>query len=330
MKAIIPMAGSGTRLRPLTYSRPKALLRVGSKPILAHIIDSLVRIGCDELVLVINNEGAKIPLFVRDYYPELHIHTVIQEETLGLGHAVSLTENIARSGELIVMYGDTIIEGDMDGFIDRTVDAVISVKEVADPRRFGVVTITGGLITRFAEKPSVPESNFAIIGLNYIKDPDMLFDSLNEVIRRNLKTKGEFQITDAFQLMAERGCTMKPFTIDRWFDAGTQKTLLETNAYMLQKEGKTFTREGSVIIPPVFIPDDAKIVHSIIGPNVTIGDEAVIEQSILSECIIGNGAKIVNTCLTESLIGEYAEVIDLPRKLSISDCSSLNFYSDKM
>src|SRR3989339_2175848 len=175
VKAIIPMAGSGTRLRPLTHSRPKALLRVGSKPILAYIIDSLKLVGCDEFILIINNEGAKIPRYLLDNYPGIKIETVIQQETLGLGHAVNLAEQKARGDEIIIVYGDTIIKGEFTNLIDRTVDGVIAVKEVDDPRRFGVVYLEDGIITKFVEKPAVPESNLAIVGLNYFRKSDILF-----------------------------------------------------------------------------------------------------------------------------------------------------------
>ena len=329
MKAIIPMAGSGTRLRPLTYSRPKALLRVGSKPILAHIIDSLLTIECCELVLIISSEGGEIPLYIKEHYPNLETETIIQEEQMGLGHAVSLAEKTAVDTELIVMYGDTIIGGDISGIVDRSVDGVIAVKEVVDPRRFGVVNVRNGIITKFVEKPSVPESNLAIIGFNYFKNSDVLFECLNEIIEKNLKSRGEYQITDAFQIMVERGIKMKPFMIDEWFDAGTPRTLLETNRHMLKKEGNCESMPGSIIIHPVYIPDNASISNSIIGPDVSVGDNAVIEKSIISDSIIGDGAKIENSHLSGSLIGDNARVIQHPPKHAISDHSILDFNSEE-
>ena len=317
--------GFRDRLRPLTYSKPKALLRVGSKPILAHIIDSILTIGCSKLVLIISNEGGEIPLFVKERYPDISVNTIIQENRLGLGHAVSLAEKTVRGNEVIIIYGDTIIQGELSGIINTSVDGVIAVKEVDDPRRFGVVNIKNGIITKFVEKPSTPESNLAIVGFNYIKNSSALFYSLNELIENNKKTMREFQITDAFQLMMESGLKLKPYTVDGWFDAGTHNTLLETNNFMLKKDGNCEKLLGSVIIPPVFIPDNAKISNSIIGPNVSVGDNAMIERSILSECIIGCGATITNTCLSGSLVGDNVVVIDRPRKLAIGDESSLDF-----
>ncbi|MFC1551101.1 sugar phosphate nucleotidyltransferase [Candidatus Latescibacterota bacterium] len=312
MKAIIPMAGAGTRLRPLTYSKPKSLLRVGSKPILGHIVDRLVSIGCDELVLIISGDGMSIPEYVKEHYSGIKVEIVIQEEQLGLGHAVSLAEHVSRDSEIIIVYGDSIIDCDLSGMVDASVDGVIAVKEVEDPRRFGVVNHTDGIITKFVEKPKVPESNLAIIGFNYIRQSDTLFDCLNEIIEKDIKTRGEFQITDAFQLMIERGVRMKPLTVDDWFDAGTPLTMLETNRFLLKKDGNTDHIEGSIVIPPVYVSESAVVKNSIIGPDVSIGDNAVIERSLISDSIIDDGASVTNSCLHGALIGDNAAIEGCP------------------
>jgi glucose-1-phosphate thymidylyltransferase len=329
MKAIIPMAGLGTRLRPLTYSKPKALLRVGSKPIIAHIIDGLLTVGCGELILIISSDGEKIPLYVKERYPDMKVQSIIQEEQLGLGHAVSIGEKLARNSELIVIYGDTIVGGNLSGIVDKSLDGVISVREVEDPRRLGIVNVKNGVITQFIEKPSKPESNLAIIGFNYFKNSNALFECLNEIIEKDIKTKGEYQITDAFQVMVKRGIKMKPFMVDEWFDAGTQQTLLETNSHMLKKDKNCERLPGSMIIPPVYIPDTASISHSIIGPDVSVGENAIIESSIISNSIIGDEAKIENACLSGSLIGDNARIINYPHKLAISDHSILDFGTEE-
>ena len=325
MIAIIPVAGSGTRLRPLTHSKPKALLHVGSKPIISHIIESIEPLGCDTLVLIISHEGVNIPSYILKHHPGFEIKTIIQKEQLGLGHAVNMARSIAAGEELIVIYGDTIIDGDFTEFIDTSMDGVIAVKEVEDPRRFGVVNTKHGIITRFVEKPSEPESNLAIVGFNYFKSSDLLFESLDEIIEENVKTKGEFQITDAFQRMVERGSKLKPYSIEGWFDCGTPQTLLETNRYMLTKEGNSEHLPGSIIIPPVFISENARVDHSIIGPDVSVGEEAIIEKSIVSDSIIGSGAHVANACINGSLIGDNAQVIEHPRFLTIGDNSTLDF-----
>ncbi len=177
----------------------------------------------------------------------------------------------------------------------------------------------------FVEKPDKPESNLAIVGFNYFKTSDVLFECLEKIITEGIKTKGEFQITDAFQLMVERGMKLKPYTIERWFDCGTPQTLLETNRYMLVSQGNRSSLPGSIVIPPIYIPENAIVEHSIIGPNVSVGGNAVIKKSVISDSIIGSGARIENACLNGSLIGDNAIVIERPRKLFIGDNSTLDF-----
>ena len=330
MQAIIPMAGSGTRLRPLTYSKPKALLRVGSKPIISHIVDMLISLGCDDLILIVSREGENIPRFVQDRYPGIGIETIIQEERLGLGHAVNLAADAVHDDELIVMYGDTIIDGDLSHMRSLEGDGVIAVKTVQDPRRFGVVELSNGIISKFEEKPAIPKSNLAIVGFNYFKKPRILFECLNQIIAKNIRTRDEFQITDAFDLMLKQGLIFKPLVVEGWYDCGTPESLLETNRFMLEKGGYMRKLPDSIIIPPVFIPDNAEVTHSIIGPHVSIGDNAIIQYSLISDSIIGSNARVVRASLVGSLIGDHAEIIERPRRLSLGDNSSLDFELSEM
>jgi glucose-1-phosphate thymidylyltransferase len=319
------MAGSGTRLRPFTYSKPKALLQVGSKPIISHIIDSLLTLGCGHLVLIISREGENIPRVIHERYPRILTDVVVQEERLGLGHAVSLAAGIASDEELVIVYGDTIIDGDLSSILAADSDGMIAVKRVEDPRRFGVVNLRRGFIVRFVEKPAKPTSNLAIVGFNYFRRPEALFESLEELIRSGRRTKGEFQITDAFQLMLRRGYTFRPLVVDGWYDCGTPESLLETNRFLLAKGGNIPETRDSIVIPPVFIPPDAAITRSIIGPNVSVGDGAVIDRSLISDSIIGSNARVIGTSLAGSLIGDNAEIVERPRRLSVGDNSSLDF-----
>ena len=325
MKAVIPVAGSGTRLRPLTHTKPKALLYVGSKPIIAHIVDTLISLGCKEFILIISSEGFNIPCYLKKNYSDLTIKTVVQDERLGLGHAVSLTGELAGDDDLLIVYGDTIIDGDLSEVIHCDADGMIAVMEVRDPRRFGVVNIADGFITGFEEKPSKPRSNLAIVGFNYIKKPRVLFECLNEIIGSGHKTRGEFQITDAFQRMVERGLRLKPLAVDGWFDCGTPRSLLETNRHMLTREKKDIAIPGSIIIPPVSVPVSADIIQSIIGPYVSVGSDTVINHSIISDSIIGSGSHVSNASIVHSLIGDAAAIDYHPRRLIIGDNSSLDF-----
>jgi glucose-1-phosphate thymidylyltransferase len=331
MKAIIPMAGSGTRLRPLTYSKPKAMLRVGSQPIMYHIVDRLVPLGCDVIILIISPEGETIPAMLLEHYPNMRIEVIVQEERLGLGHAVSLAAEKVCDDELVVVYGDTIIDGDLSNIRETIADGVIAVKKVNDPRRFGVVNVRNGLITRFVEKPEEPKSNLAIVGLNYFRKPDMLFDCLHEIIGKGQRTRGEFQITDAFQLMLRRGYKFSPLVVNGWFDCGTPASLLETNRFLLSRDGNAPQFANSVLISPVFVPENAHITNSIIGPYVSVGDGAVIDRSMISNSIIGDNARVAHVSLAGSLIGDNAEIVERPRSLIVGEESTdhLPFFQDE-
>lgn len=321
MKAIIPLAGVGTRLRPLTHSKPKALIQVGSKPIISHIIDSIIPIGCSHLILIVGDKGETITHYVKKTYPEIKVESIIQKEQLGLGHAVSLAKDSVKAEEILIVYGDTIVEGDFTKIINRGVDGVIAVKEVPDPRAFGVVVEDKGFITQFVEKPSQLVSNRAIVGFNYFRTSDILFECIDEIIRRNHKTKNEYQITDAFQLMVGRGLKLISFPIDHWFDCGNPETLLETNRYLLAKEGNCESIRGSVIIPPVFFSPSVTVEQSTVGPNVSVGEGTTIEKSIISDSIIGSATHILNSSLTHSLIGGNVHVTDHRGKLILGDHS---------
>ena len=328
LKAIIPVAGSGTRLRPLTHTKPKALLYVGSKPIICHIVESLLPLGCDTLVFIIGPDGDDIPKTIRARFPQLTVESIVQHDRLGLGHAVSLTRDVVGDDDVLIIYGDTIIDGDLSVIRSCDVDGLIAVKEVKNPRRFGVVTIHDGLITGFVEKPSRPKSNLAIVGCNYFKNAPYLFESLREIISRDKKTKGEYQITDAFQVMIERGFKLKPFTVEGWFDCGTPESLLETNRYILTRENREYTVPNSIIIPPVSIHTSATVEHSIIGPYVSVGSEAHIERSIIVDSIIGSSTRVYNAMFTKSIIGDFVEAVERPRRLIMGDNSSLDIDTD--
>jgi len=255
----------------------------------------------------------------------MQTEVVVQDERLGLGHAVSLAEENAGDGELLVVYGDTIIDGDLSNIRQTDANGVIAVKKVDDPRRFGVVNISGGHISRFEEKPAEPQSNLAIVGFNYFRKPKALFESLRELILRGKRTRGEFQITDAFQLMLRKGYSFKPLEVQGWYDCGTPRSLLETNRFLLTRDGNTPNAADSIFIPPVFVPENARIEKSIIGPYVSVGDGAIIDHSLISDSIIGGNARVSYASLAGSLIGDNAEIVERPRRLAMGDNSSLDF-----
>ncbi len=323
MKAVIPAAGIGKRLRPHTYSLPKALLFVAGKPILAHILDDVSRLGVSSIALIVGYKGDLIEEYVRAKHPELQVDFVYQEERLGIGHAVNMTRQAVDKGEpLLIILGDTIIKTDLETVVKADCN-VLGVKEVEDPRRFGVCELDGGRIVKLIEKPEVPPSNLALVGLYYLKDPALLFECLKEEIEKDIRTRGEYQITDALQMMIDRGAEFKPHVIDAWFDCGKPDALLATNRHLLDESGSAPRFEGSIIIPPVAIDPSAEIRGSIIGPYVSIGSSSVVECSIIRDSVLGEAVIVKNSVLERSLIGSNALVEGKCRSLNVGDSSEV-------
>jgi glucose-1-phosphate thymidylyltransferase len=323
MKAIIPVAGIGTRLRPHTHTIPKALVQVAGKPILGHILDELTPLGVREAVLVTGYMGERVKDYVENAYPGLDVCYVHQEERLGLGHAIHLTRECIDEGPVLIVLGDTIVTADFSALIGGDL-TLIGVKEVEDPQRFGIVEIEGGAVKSLVEKPDVPPSNLAIVGLYYIVNAPLLFECLRKVVEQDIRTKGEYQLTDALILMLERGEEMGAFPVEGWHDCGLPETLLETNRFLLERSGGNGKGiEGSIIVPPVSIDPTAVIERSVVGPHVSVAAGSRICDSVVKDSIINANAWVEKSLLAQSLIGEGAVVRGNYRKLNVGDSSEI-------
>lgn len=322
MKAVIPVAGIGKRLRPHTYTVPKALISVAGRPILGHIIDRLVEMGVDELIPIIGYKGEMIRDYITDTY-DLTVDFVVQEEQKGIAHAVNLTREHADDSELIIILGDTIIDTDFTK-IPEAGDFVLGVREVDNPGRFGIVELSGGIIKGIEEKPDKPKSNLAIVGLYYFRDSKLLYESCEEIIAKGIRTKGEFQITDALSRMLERGTEFVPYEIDNWFDCGKIETLLETNRILLEKDGVSVEREGSIIIPPCYIDDSCEVRRSIIGPYVSISKDCRVVNSIVENSILNSGSVLENSVIHDSVLGFRSEMEGSVKSVNLGDESTVS------
>jgi glucose-1-phosphate thymidylyltransferase len=328
MKAIIPVAGAGTKLRPHTYTQPKALIPLAGKTILSIIVDQLREAGINEFIFIVGYLGDKIKDYVTEKYPGLQASFVQQSERHGIGHAIQLTKDIVKDDEIFVVLGDTICEYDVQEMLNMPCSA-LGVKRVDDPRDFGVVEMgEDGFITRVVEKPQIPKSNMALVGVYRIKETPFLFSCLENNIRNQVMSRGEFSITDAIECMIEHGAKFQPFKVQNWFDCGKKETLLESNATLLKKFGGIISPEhnfeNTIIIPPVSVAQGCDIKNSIIGPNVTIGEKTSINYSIVKNSIIGSFADLYDIVLTHSLIGSDTEVKGESRSLNIGDNTEID------
>jgi glucose-1-phosphate thymidylyltransferase len=324
MRAIIPVAGIGSRLRPHTHTIPKVLINVAGKPIIGHIMDKIIADGFDSATIVVGYLGDKIKEYISDNY-SIKVDFVEQEERLGLGHAIYLSRHTISKDPILIILGDTVFDVDLKTMTTGEFSS-IGVKDVTDPRRFGVAETVNGFISRVVEKPDNPTSNKAIVGLYFIKRPDLLLDCLKEMINNNIRTKNEFQLTDALQIMIDRGEKLKIFPIDGWYDCGKPETLLETNKYLLHQHSTHQIPDGVVVIPPVFISPKSKVQSSIVGPNATIAAGADVKDSIIRNSIISEDATVQSALLEESIVGTNAVVKGGYKRINVGDSSELEFY----
>lgn len=331
MKAIIPVAGAGTKLRPLTYTQPKALIPIAGKTILSVIIDQLRDAGVDEFIFVIGYLGEKIQDYLSKNYPGLKYSLINQVDRKGTGHALWLTRNIVQNDEVMIVLGDTICEYDVKQVINSNMSQ-IGVKKVDDPRSFGVAELDEKTddVLKVVEKPLIPKSNMAMVGVYYIKETEALYKALDLHLKDRADEEGEYHLTNALQYMIEQGVNFHAFRVNNWFDCGKKESLLSTNATLLkeQSEGieeeKSYRYDTSVIIPPVSIAEGCNISHSIIGPNVTIGENTKIEASIIKDSIIGSYAELDEVVLHSSIIGSDAYVRGLSQSLNIGDNTEID------
>ncbi len=328
MKAIIPVAGAGTKLRPHTYTQPKALIPLAGKTILSIIVDQLREAGINDFIFIVGYLGDKIKDYVDEKYPDLNSHFINQSERQGIGHAIQLTKSLVGDDEMFIVLGDTICEYNVSEILEMP-HSVLGVKRVDDPRDFGVAEIgDDGFIARVVEKPQIPKSNMALVGVYRIKESAMLFECLENNIRNQVKSRGEFTITDALECMIENGAVFKSFKVMNWFDCGKKDTLLVSNATLLKKFGGIISPEHSfentIVIPPVSIATGCDIKNSIIGPNVTIGEQTTINYSIIKDSIIGSFADLYDIVLTQSLIGSDTEIKGETRSLNIGDNTEID------
>ena len=321
MKVIIPVAGLGSKLRPHTHTQPKALVPVAGKPILSHIVDTLIEAGLNDFIFIIGYLGDKIEEYIRENYPSIQKTFILQEPREGTGHAVLLARKlVGDSDELIIALGDTIFDFQLKDLLSSN-ESLLGVKKVGDPRNFGVAEVDeNGFIKSVIEKPPIPKSNLALVGLYKIRESSMLMTSIDHIISKNLRTQGEFHLTDAIMHMITKGAKFRSIPVENWYDCGSKESLLETNAVLLKKDignNTKYSFENTIINPPVSIAINCQISNSIIGPNVSIGENTIINYSIIKDAIIGSYSEIKNTVMHHSVIGSDASLRGLSQSLNL-------------
>lgn len=329
MKIVIPTAGFGTRMRPHTWSKPKPLISVAGKPVLGHVLDMFSGLDdVEEVTLIVGYLGDQIEEYVKEFYPHLPARFIEQAELIGQSHAIWLARE-GLEGPMIMTFVDTLIEVDLSVLSKVDAGAIGWVKQVPDPRRFGVAEVDEqGWVHKLIEKPSDVSNNLAIVGFYYFKKAEDLIAAIIEQMERRTQLKGEFFLADAINIMLERGLKMRVQPVEEWHDCGKPDTLLETNRYLLENgrdnSSEASQREGALVIPPVYIDPSAQIERSVIGPYVSIGPGCVIKDSRLEDSIVDSRTEIISSLLSGSLIGRDARVIGISHKLNLGDNSEID------
>lgn len=329
MNLVILLAGYGTRLRPHTYTKPKPLVTVAGKPVLGHILDGVSNVKVEKTAFIVGYLGDQFEPYVKANYPAIKAEYIEQKTANGQATAIALAKD-AVSGPTCVIFGDTITDADLSKLEALTdADGAIYVREVDDPRRFGVVQVgADGFIEKVIEKPATMENKLALIGVYYVRDATLLMNACQELVDKDIKTKGEYYLADALNLMIQNGARLRTVRADVWLDCGKPDAVLETNRHMLahgRDNSASLSPKTYVIVPPVNIHPSAKIENSVIGPNTSIGANCEIMNSVIRESIIDQGAKVTEHVLANSLIGRDAVLIGRSRKLSIGDSSVVGF-----
>ncbi len=329
MKAIIPVAGAGTKIRPHSYTQPKALIPLAGRTVISIIIDQLREAGINEVIFIVGYLGEKIEDHVKAKYPDLKAHYIQQIDRQGVGHAIRLARSIVGDDEVMVVLGDTICEYNIREVVSSPY-SMIGVRKVDDPRDFGVAEIEDdGFISHVVEKPQIPKSNMALVGIYKIREVNQMFQCLETNILQGLRSHGEYSLTDALDCMIRMGAKFKAFRVENWFDCGRKETMLESNATLLKKYANVENPENNgydntVIIQPVSIGSGCTIRNSIIGPNVAIGENTTIDYSIVKNSIIGSFSNLFDIVLDDSVIGSDTNLRGETRSLNIGDNASID------
>jgi glucose-1-phosphate thymidylyltransferase len=335
LKVVIPMAGWGTRLHPQTWSKPKPLVSVAGRTALEHLLDmfkTLPEPAKTEYIFIVGPYlgELQIPAFIKEHYPHLKAHFVVQHEMKGQSHALALAREYL-SGPMLICFSDTLMETDFSFLAKEAADGVAWVMPVPDPRRFGVAEAgADGWVKHFIEKPQSMDNNLVVVGCYYLKSAERLLAAIDDQIKRGVMLKNEYFLTDAISIMIEAGAKVRTNQISTWLDTGTIEATLDTNRILLERgaDNSPAGRSTVRIEPPVFIHPTAQVDDSVIGPYVSIGPNCKINKSIIQDSIIEQGTQIEHTTLKRSFIGRNCHVESQSNKdeactLNIGDGSTV-------
>ena len=306
MQIIVPLAGKGTRLLPLTKRVPKPLVRVAGRPVMDYVMDTVKGLSVDELIVITGHLKETVERYIVEHYP-IKARFVEQKTLDGTAGAINLARPFVK-GPVLIIFVDTLFDADLSLTRTSDADGILWAKEVEDYQRFGViVTDRHGYMKTIVEKPSTPVSKLANIGLYYVKDWKTLFDGIAHVLRQPPGKGAEYYLTDAFQYMVDRGRRLFTAPVGGWYDCGKVETLLETNRHLLE-QGRARIPQGPcprcTIVPPVYIEDGVTIQDATVGPNVSLEAGSYVTESTIANSVLGKNVRVVRSAVRDSLVGD--------------------------
>ncbi len=333
MKLIIPMAGKGKRMRPHTLTTPKPLIKIAGKSIVHHLIYEIKDVldeSIDEINFVIGRFGVEVEAELKELAREIGAKPVIsyQDDPLGTAHAIYCAKESLK-GDVIIAFSDTLFKANFK--LKTQSDGIIWTKKVDDPSAFGVVRKDKeDYVDGFFEKPSSFISDEAIIGVYYFKKGEDLRREIKYLLDNDIRENAEFQLTDALENLRKKNNRFTTSVVDQWFDCGNKNATVDTNREMLKYinsdnlKGKGIVKENSIIIEPCYIGNNVQIKNSVIGPYVSVEDETIIENALISNAIIQSHTKIRLLNGINSMIGSHVEIEGNFVDLSVGDYTNLN------
>lgn len=317
---ILPVAGLGTRLRPQTWSKPKPLVSLAGKPMLAHVLDRVMALNPGKLVFITGFLGDQIEAWARANY-SLPLAFVEQPRMLGQTDAIIRTRGLVE-GDALILFPDMLFEADFSGLAKVDADAVMFTKEVEDPSALGIAVVEGGRVVKLIEKPAEPISHLAVIGIYYVKRMADLYRAIDEQMARGIKLKNEYFIADAIQLMIDGGAKVVTAPVTVWEDCGNAEALLNTNRYLLDHQPPAPTeRPSAVVVPPSFVAESAILERAVVGPHASIGADAVVRDALVRDAILDDGAVIETALVEHAIVGRRAQVRGRATRLNVGDTS---------
>jgi glucose-1-phosphate thymidylyltransferase len=302
---------------------------LAGKTILSFIIDQLIEAGLNDFIFIIGHLGEKIQDFVAEKYPHINAEFVVQSQREGTGHAVLLAQKFVKENEeILIVFGDTICDCAIADVINNK-NSCLVIKKVSNPVNFGIVELgEDNKVLHVLEKPKVPKSNLALVGLYKIVESKLLFDIIANEFNKESEELEKYHLTNALETMIQKGVNFTTYNANNWYDCGQKESLLETNAGLLKKlefaSDEVPFFENTIIIHPVSIAEGCDIQNSIIGPNVTVGENANINSSIISNSIIGSYSELKTVVMHGSLIGSDAFVRGHSQSLNIGDNTEID------